>query len=182
MARPLRIEYPGAFYHVTSRGNERKDIFKSNTDREMFLSYLASAQEKYEAVVHAYCLMSNHYHLMIETPLGNLSQIMKYINSAYTNFFNIKRKRTGHLLQGRYKAILVEADAYAAELSRYIHLNPVRAGMVRSPEEYRWSSYGYYTEGCAPSWLKTEFILAYFDTDTTQSRKDGKAVGSDLHN
>jgi putative transposase len=95
MARPLRIEYPGAFYHVTSRGNERKDIFKSNTDRAMFLSYLASAQEKYEAVVHAYCLMSNHYHLMIETPLGNLSLIMKYINSAYTNFFNIKRKRTG---------------------------------------------------------------------------------------
>ena len=155
MARPLRIEYPGAFYHVTSRGNERKDIFKSNTDREMFLSYLASAQEKYEAVVHAYCLMSNHYHLMIETPQGNLSQIMKYINSSYTNFFNIKRKRTGHLLQGRYKAILVEADAYATELSRYIHLNPVRAGMVRSPEEYRWSSYSYYTERSSPSWLKT---------------------------
>lgn len=172
MARPLRIEYPGAFYHVTSRGNERKDIFKSNTDREMFLSYLASAQEKYEAVVHAYCLMSNHYHLMIETPQGNLSQIMKYINSSYTNFFNIKRKRTGHLLQGRYKAILVEADAYAAELSRYIHLNPVRAGMVRSPEEYRWSSYSYYTERCAPSWLKTGFILGYFGTDPTQSRKD----------
>ena len=138
---------PGAFYHVASRGNERKDIFKSNTDREMFLSYLASAQGKYEAVVHAYCLMSNHYHLMIETPLGNLSQIMKYINSAYTNFFNIKRKRTGHLLRGRYKATLVEADTYAAKLSRYIHLNPVRAGMVRSPEEYRWSSYGYYREG-----------------------------------
>ena len=172
MARPLRIEYPGAFYHVTSRGNERKDIFKSNTDREMFLSYLASAQEKYEAVVHAYCLMSNHYHLMIETPQGNLSQIMKYINSSYTNFFNIKRKRTGHLLQGRYKAILVEADAYATELSRYIHLNPVRAGMVRSPEEYRWSSYSYYTERSSPSWLKTGFILGYFGTDPTQSRKD----------
>ena len=172
MARPLRIEYPGAFYHVTSRGNERKDIFKSNTDREMFLSYLASAQEKYEAVVHAYCLMSNHYHLMIETPQGNLSQIMKYINSSYTNFFNIKRKRTGHLLQGRYKAVLVEADAYAAELSRYIHLNPVRAGMVRSPEEYRWSSYSYYTERSSPSWLKTGFILGYFGTDPTQSRRD----------
>ncbi len=172
MARPLRIEYPGAFYHVTSRGNERKDIFKSNTDREMFLSYLASAQEKYEAVVHAYCLMSNHYHLMIETPQGNLSQIMKYINSSYTNFFNIKRKRTGHLLQGRYKAVLVEADAYATELSRYIHLNPVRAGMVRSPEEYRWSSYSYYTERSSPSWLKTGFILGYFGTDPTQSRRD----------
>ncbi len=99
-------------------------------------------------------------------------QIMKYINSSYANFFNIKRKRTGHLLQGRYKAVVVEADAYAVELSRYIHLNPVRAGMVRSPEEYRWSSYNYYTEGCAPSWLKTEFILGYFDTDPTQSRLD----------
>ena len=128
-------------------------------------------KKKYEAVVHAYCLMSNHYHLMIETPLGNLSQIMKYINSAYTNFFNIKRKRTGHLLQGRYKAILVEADAYAAELSRYIHLNPIRAGMVRSPEEYRWSSYSYYTERCAPFWLKTGFILGYFGTDPTVSQE-----------
>ena len=134
MARPLRIEYPGAFYHVTSRGNERKDIFKSNTDRAMFLSYLSSAQEKYEAVVHAYCLMSNHYHLMIETPQGNLSQIMKYINSSYTNFFHIKRNRPGHLVQGRYNAILVEADAYATELSRYIHLNPASSAIGVRPK------------------------------------------------
>ncbi|MDO9507797.1 MAG: transposase, partial [Thermovirgaceae bacterium] len=151
MARPLRIEYPGAFYHVTSRGNERKDIFKSGTDREKFLSYLKSATERYGAVIHAYCLMSNHYHLMLETPQGNLSWIMKHINSSYTSYFNIKRKRAGHLLQGRYKAILVEADTYAAELSRYIHLNPVGAKMVGSPEEYPWSSYRYYADGAGPS-------------------------------
>ena len=136
MARPLRIEYPGALYHVTSRGNEQKDVFKSRRDREQFLSYLESAAERYGAVIHVWCLMSNHYHLLLETPKGNLSQIMRHINGAYTTYFNVKRKRAGHLFQGRYKAILVDADAYVAELSRYIHLNPVRAGMVKKAEEY----------------------------------------------
>ena len=172
MSRPLRIEFPGAFYHVTSRGNERKDIFKSGPDREKFLSYLASAAERYGAVFHAYCLMSNHYHLMIETPEGNLSRIMKHINNSYTNYFNIKRKRSGHLLQGRYKTILVEADTYAAELSRYIHLNPVRASMAGSPEEYQWSSYRCYTEGKSPSWLSTGFILGYFGRGELKRRKN----------
>ena len=175
MARPLRIEYPGAFYHVTSRGNEQKDIFKSNIDREKFLSYLVSAGEKYGAEIHAYCLMTNHYHLILETPLGNLSQIMKHINSSYTTYFNIKHKRVGHLLQGRYKAILVEADAYAAELSRYIHLNPVRAGMVKLPEDYRWTSYRFYTEGGEPLWLNTKFILGYFGTAGPESRRNYKS-------
>lgn len=114
MARPLRIEYPGAFYHVTSLGNEQKDVFKSRRDREQFLNYLESAVVRYGAVVHSYCLMSNHYHLLLETPSGNLSQVMRHINGAYTTYFNVKRKRIGHLFQGRYKAILVEADAYAA--------------------------------------------------------------------
>jgi len=164
MGRPLRIEYPGAFYHVTSRGNEQKDIFKSEADSEKFLAYLESATERYGAVFHAYCLMSNHYHLMIETPGGNLSRIMKHINNSYTNYFNIKRKRAGHLLQGRYKAILIEADTYAAELSRYIHLNPVRAKMVSSPEEYKWSSCSRYLEGTEPSWLSTNLVLGYFDS------------------
>jgi len=127
MARPLRIAYPGAFYHVTSRGNEQKDVFKSQRDREKFLDYLATATERYGAVIHVYCLMSNHYHLLLETPAGNLSQIMRHINGAYTTYFNIKRKRSGHLFQGRFKAILVEADEYATELSRFIHLNPIRA-------------------------------------------------------
>ena len=171
MARPLRIEYPGAFYHVTSRGNEKKDIFKSAADREKFLFYLASACARYGAEIHAYCLMTNHYHLMLETPFANLSLVMKYINSSYTTYFNIKSKRVGHLLQGRYKAILVEADAYAAELSRYIHLNPVRAGMVKSPEEYRWSSCRFYTDGGEPLWLTTRFIFGYFGTEVPESRR-----------
>jgi len=128
MARPLRIEYPGAHYHITSRGNEQKDIFKSQRDREKFLEYLECATTRYGAVIHAYCLMSNHFHLLLETPEGNLSEIMRHINGAYTTYFNVKRKRAGHLLQGRYKAILVDADEYLVELSRYIHLNPVRVG------------------------------------------------------
>ena len=108
--------------------------------------------------------MGNHYHLFLETPAGNLSQIMRHINGAYTTYFNVKWKRTGHLFQGRYKAILVEVDQYAAELSRYIHLNPVRAGTVDAPEGYFWSSYrSYIGQNTPPTWLKTEFILGYFD-------------------
>jgi REP element-mobilizing transposase RayT len=160
MARPLRIEFPGALYHVTSRGNERKAIFKTLRDREKFLSYLESATERYGAVVHVYCL------------LGNLSKIMQHINGAYTNYFNTKRERSGHLFQGRYKAVLVEADKYAKELSRYIHLNPVRAGMVKTPEEYEWSSCRYYTvERKAPGWLQRDFILSYFDAKPTSAMK-----------
>ena len=163
MARPLRIEYPGALYHVTSRGNEQKDVFKSRRDRDQFLSYLESAVERFGVVIHAWCLMSNHYHLLLETPDGNLSQIMRHINGTYSTYFNVKHKRAGHLFQGRYKAILVDADAYAAELSRYLHLNPVRAGMVNKPEEHEWSSYRQYV-GLAepPAWLTTSFMLGYF--------------------
>ena len=172
MGRPLRIEFPGAFYHVTSRGNERKAVFKSVRDREKFLSYLESATERYGAVVHVYCLMGNHYHLVLETPLGNLSRIMQHINGAYTNYFNTKRNRFGHLFQGRYKAILVEVDEYAKQLSRYIHLNPVRAAMVKTPEEYEWSSCRYYTVARkAPDWLQRDFILSYFHTKPTAAMK-----------
>ena len=130
MARPLRITYPGAFYHVTSRGNERKDIFKSRRDREKFLEYFESAAKRYDAVIHVFCLMDTHYHLLLKTPSGNLPQIMRHVNGAYTTYFNVKRGRSGHLFQGRYKAILVDIDEYAKELSRYIHLNPVRAKIV----------------------------------------------------
>ncbi|MFZ3091770.1 MAG: transposase [Nitrospirota bacterium] len=171
MARPLRIEYPCAFYHITSRGNERRDIFKSDTERERFLSYLESATERYGAAIHVYCLMSNHYHLLLETPLGNLSQIMRHINGAYTTYFNIKRQRSGHLFQGRYKAIIIDADEYAGELSRYIHLNPVRAGIVDKPEGYRWSSYQYYNGKKPPEWLKVDFILSYFGKGKFMSQK-----------
>ena len=176
MARPLRIEYPGAFYHVTSRGNERKAVFKSQRDREKFLAYLESATERYGAAIHAYCLMDNHYHLLIETPLGNLSKIMQHINGAYTMYFNTKRKRSGHLLQGRYEAILVDADEYAKELSRYIHLNPVRANLEPDPDAYEWSSCRYYTvKRKAPGWLQRDFILGYFGKRNAASMKKYRA-------
>ena len=109
MARPLRIEYAGAFYHITSRANELKKVFKSQRDRERFLSYLESATERYGAIIHVYCLRDNHYHLLLETPSGNLAQIMHHINGAYTTYFNVKHQRSGHLFQGRYKAILLDA-------------------------------------------------------------------------
>lgn len=163
MARALRIKFPGAFYHITSRGNEKKDVFRSRKDRERFLFYIESATERYGAVIHAYCLMTNHYHLFMETPHGNLSEIMQYVNGAYTTYFNVKRKRTGHLFQGRFKSIIVDADEYAMELSCYIHLNPVRAGIVKKPEDHELSSHrAYIGNSVAPSWLKTDFILSGF--------------------
>jgi REP element-mobilizing transposase RayT len=173
MARPLRIIYPGAFYHVTSRGNEKKDIFKSKRDREKFLDYLSTATERYGAVIYAYCLMGNHFHIFLQTPDGNLSQIMRHIIGAYTTYFNIKRKRAGHLFQGRYKAVLVEADEYAAELSRYIHLNPVKAGITANADEYQWSSYrSYVGTASTPEWLMSGFILGSFGKNEKTAQKN----------
>lgn len=173
MARPLRITFPGAFYHITSRGNEKKAVFKSRRDREKFLEYLGSSFKRYNAIIHAYCLLDNHYHLLLETPSGNLSRIMAHINGAYTTYFNTKRDRAGHLFQGRYRGILVEADEYAKELSRYIHLNPVRAGIVEIPQEHEWSSYPYYIgKKKAPEWLTMDFILGYFGRKVSDSQKN----------
>jgi putative transposase len=188
VVRPLRIQYPGGFYHVTSRGNEKKAIFKGNRDRGKFLSYLESAHDRYRAIIHAYCLMGNHYHLLLETPLANLSQILHHINGAYTTYFNARMKRSGHLFQGRCKAILVEKDSQCQELSRYIHLNPVRAGLVERPSEYRWSSYRYYIgEESRPAWLMTESILGYFGQKESLAQKHyqkftEKALGSETEN
>jgi putative transposase len=166
VARPLRVEFPGAFYHVTSRGNERKMVFQNNRDREKYLTYLESAHDRYGAIIHVYCFMGNHYHLLLETPRGNLSKILHHINGAYTTYFNVKRGRFGHLFQGRFKGILVEKDAYCKELSRYIHLNPVRAGLVKNPSEYPWSSYRYYIgREKKPEWLTTEMILSDFGSE-----------------
>ena len=144
MARPLRIEYEGAFYHITSRGNEQKKIFHAKSDYEKFKHYLKEAKDKYGYLLHCFTLMNNHYHLLIETTKPNLSKVMHYINSSYTNYINIKRKRSGHLFQGRYKAILIDRDDYLLELSRYVHLNPVRAKVVERPEDYLYSSYSSY--------------------------------------
>ncbi len=141
MARPLRIEYAGAVYHVTSRGNERKPVFKSDDDRLKFLNILQHVNKRYNWICHAYCLMDNHYHLLIETPDGNLALGMRQLNGVYTQLFNKSYTRAGHLFQGRYKAILIQKDSHLLEVCRYVVLNPVRAKMVEDPETYKWSSY-----------------------------------------
>jgi REP-associated tyrosine transposase len=141
MARPLRIEYPGAVYHVTSRGNEKKVIFKDDQDRRMILALLHRTNTRYHWICHAYCLMDNHYHLVIETPEGNLSLGMRQLNGVYTQWFNQRHDRVGHLFQGRYKAILIQKETHLLEVCRYVVLNPVRAHTIDGPEDWPWSSY-----------------------------------------
>ena len=131
MARPLRIEYPGAWYHVMNRGVDRQPIFLHDAHRESFLSLLSDISRSYQVEIHAYCLMNNHYHLLVRTPLGNISRAMRHLNGVYTQRFNSMEKRDGSLFRGRFKAILVEADEYLLRLSRYIHLNPVAAKLVK---------------------------------------------------
>jgi putative transposase len=163
MPRQLRIEYPGAFYHVYSRGNQKQPIFFSEEDRYHYLKILKDANERLGVVVHVYCLMSTHYHLTLETPEANLSQVMHFINSSYSIYLNKKHKRCGHLFQGRFKAILIQADAYARTLAKYIHANPVRKGIVDRAEEYAWSSCQYYYGIChPPPWLDISVILKAF--------------------
>lgn len=172
MARPLRIEYSGAFYHIIQRGIEKREIFTTDSDRERFLSYLEELIIRYHVKIHTYCLMDNHYHLLIETPEANLIKAMHTLNTSYTVYFNRRSKRNGHLFQGRYKSILVQADEYLHHLSRYIHLNPVRANQVRDPGDYIWSSYRFFiSEGKIPSWLTTDFILSYFDKDAKKAKR-----------
>lgn len=187
MARPLRIEYEGALYHVTARGNERRKIYFTKSDYEKFKQYLAEAEGKYGCIVHCYVLMSNHYHLIIETLETNLSKAMHYINGSYTNHTNIKRKRSGHLFQGRYKAIVIDRDSYLLELSRYIHLNPVRAGIVEKPEEYPYSSYKSYISGDKENMVIQYLILGMLSGQKGDARKRYRAfvesaVGEELDN
>lgn len=144
MARSYRLQVENCLYHITSRGDDRKKIFIDEQDYQKFLKYLKTAKERFNFYLYAYCLMGNHYHLFLEITQVNLSKIMQYINTAYTSYYNVKHNRCGHLFQGRFKSILVEADSYFTELTRYIHLNPVRAKIVDSPEKYRWSSYNDY--------------------------------------
>ena len=163
MARPLRLEFPGALYHVTSRGDGREDIYVGDADREEWLDVLGEACQRFSWVAHAYCQMTNHYHVLVETPDGNLSRGMRQLNGVYTQRFNRAHGRVGHVFQGRYKAVLVQKDAYLMELARYIVLNPVRARMVRSAREWRWSSYRA-TAGQAhcPAWLSRDWLLGAF--------------------
>ncbi|MEW6324345.1 MAG: transposase [Nitrospirota bacterium] len=163
MARPLRLQYPGALYHITARGNERKPIFRDEADREMFLSILSHAVERYRLRLHAYVLMDNHYHLLVETPEPNLARALRHLNGVYTGYFNRTHRRVGHLFQGRYKAILVEKDSYLLELSRYLHLNPVRVRRPALLARYPWSSYwDYIGKRRAPQWLTQEDVLGAF--------------------
>lgn len=163
MARPLRLEFDGALYHVTARGDRGEDIYDDNEDREAFLTLLASVAERFNWLIHAYCLMGNHYHLLIETPNGNLAQGMRQLNGVYTQHSNRRHQRAGHLFQGRYKAILVQKDSYLLEVARYIVLNPVRAGMVRSAGDWPWSSYRATAgRGGTPVWLTVEWLLSAF--------------------
>jgi putative transposase len=172
MARPLRITYPGAVYHVTSRGNEQKPVFLDDEDRAGFLRILGHVTERYHWICHAYCLMDNHYHLLIETPEGNLSIGMRQLNGVYTQLFNRYHKRVGHLFQGRFKAILIQKDSHLLEVCRYVVLNPVRAGMVAKPEEWKWSSYaGTSGIGSPQPCLTPDWILGQFGSRKASAQR-----------
>ena len=174
MSRQMRIEYPGAMYHVTSRGNCKSDIFLNDSDRYRFLDELSKTILKFGIVCYAYCLMSNHYHLLIETPDGNLSSSIHRLNSAFAGYMNWKHNRVGHLFQGRFRAILVQKETYFLELCRYIVLNPVRAGMVEVPSSYRWSSYTKTTsqDGESNKFIRTDQILSHFGMDREKARRE----------
>jgi len=172
MARPLRIEFAGAVYHVTARGDRRGAIYEDDEDREGFLDVLAEVVERYSWICHAYCLMTNHYHLVLETPQGNLSRGMRQLNGVYTQASNRRHHRVGHLFQGRFKGILVDKDAYLLELGRYLVLNPVRAEMVEAPEQWRWSSYrAMIGKDPVPKWLWVDAILGQFGDSVADARR-----------
>ena len=172
MARPLRLEFPGAIYHVTSRGDRQEIIYESDADRQQWLDILCKVCDRYNWRVHAYCLMDNHYHILLETADGNLSKGMRQLNGVYTQYFNRQHNRVGHVYQGRYKAILVEKDSYLLELSRYVVLNPIRAGMIKNMGEWHWSSY-LVTIGKHPSpdWLEVDWLLSQFGLQRNRSRR-----------
>jgi len=172
MTRPLRIEYPGAVYHITSRGNEKKAVFKDDQDCKIFLDTLQHVNQRYNWFCHAYCLMGNHYHLLIETPDGNLSIGMRQLNGVYTQLFNKRYRRVGHLFQGRYKAILIQKENHLLEVCRYVVLNPVRAGMVERPEDWHWSSYrGTAGRGKSHPSLTTDWILGQLSGKRARAEK-----------
>jgi len=170
MARPLRIEFAGAIYHVTSRGDRQEDIYVDDSDRRTWLEVLQSVCGRFNWVIHAYCQMTNHYHLIVETPDGNLSRGMRQLNGVYTQRFNQHYGVSGHLFQGRYKAILVQQESYLLELSRYVILNPLRARMVDTLDEWPWSSYLAMTGvSSAPNWLDVDWLLSQFHTNRSEA-------------
>ena len=171
MARPLRLEFPGAVYHLTARGNARQDVFLDDADRARFLALLGREIDQQRWRCYAYCLMDNHYHLVIETPEANLSTGMRRLNGVYTQAINRGHDRVGHLFQGRYQSILVEREPYLMELCRYVVLNPVRAGVTARFGDWRWSSYRATGLGAKPpAWLDAASVLARFDGDGAAAR------------
>ena len=180
MARALRIQYPGAVYHVTHKGNERRSIFSTDDDRYKFLKIISTGQETYSVILHSYVLMDNHFHLLVETPRGNLAEFMRYLNITYTSYFNRTYSRSGHLYQGRYKSYLIEKETYLSAVSRYIHLKPSRTKSIqtRSSKEqlrylvsYRWSSLSGFTNLAKRSdFVKYRYILEEFGGDTAAGR------------
>ena len=163
MARPLRIQYPGAWYHVMNRGIARQSIYQNESHRLLFLSLLQEVNFRYQVQIHAYCLMGNHYHLLLRTPHANLDQVMRHLNGVYTQQYNLSVQKDGPLFRGRYKSCLIEAESYLIQTSRYIHLNPVVAKMVDQPENYPWSSYRFYIGlELSPPWLTKNRNLKFF--------------------
>ncbi len=174
MVRPLRIEIPGALYHLTSRGDRREAIYLSDEDRRHWLTLLGQVCERFNWQCHAYCLMDNHYHIVIETIEGNLSAGMRHLNGVYTQWHNRAHGRVGHVFQGRFKAIIVQREAYLLELARYVVLNPVRAGICAMPQDWPWSSYramlGQDPGSKAQPWLNTAWLIQQFGSSISQAR------------
>lgn len=173
MSRPLRIEYAGAVYHITSRGNARSNIYNNDSDRKSFIELLSQTCKRFNWHCYAWCLMGNHYHLVIETAKPNLSRGMRHLNGVYTQTFNRSHKRAGHLFQGRYKAILVEKESYLLEVIRYVLLNPVRANLTKTAGQYRWSSYRSMIDKVeTPGWLDKDWILGHYGKRKTTAQKN----------
>jgi len=175
MARPWRIQFPGAVYHVSVRGNNKQDIFFDDVDRKYFLGLLTRAAKRFNLEIFAFCLMSNHYHLFLRTPEPNLSRAMQWLNGTYTGYFNWRHKRVGHLLQGRYKSVVVVDESHYQHLSMYIHLNPVRVqgvNRVEDPAQYEWSSYRDYINSKSRfEWLGRDEILMNYGAKPSRHRR-----------
>jgi putative transposase len=179
MARPLRFEFPGGVYHITSRGDRREAIFLDDSDRACLLLILGEAAHRFDVAVFAYCLMGNHYHFVLHTRQDNLSRIMRHLNGVYSQAFNRRHGLVGHLFQGRFKSIHVDRDAYLMEVCRYVDLNPVRAGMVRTPDEWPWSSYRAHVGSTQPAhWLDTSALHGYLLGRDPVSEADARHAAS----
>jgi putative transposase len=182
VSRPLRILYANAWYHVMNRGASHSTTFHNSNDYKSFLDILLQIHRRYCFEIHAYCLMPNHYHLLVRTPLANLSRGMRHLDGLYTQYYNKKYKRDGSLFRGRYKAILIDAENYLLRLSRYIHLNPIKAKLAKHPFEYRWSSYRFYSKCITkPDWLFTNETLSRFDTKQQKNKYSLFVMGKTDH-